>query len=39
MARVPYVSRDEMDAEGQQIYDTIREDRNAAEVGFSSAPY
>ena len=34
MARVPYVSRDEMDAEGQQIYDTIREDRNAAEVGL-----
>jgi len=33
MARVPYVSREELDAEGQQIYDTIREDRNAAEVG------
>ena len=33
MARVPYVSREEMDPEGQQIYDTIREDRNATEVG------
>ena len=34
MARVPYVSRDQLDAEGQKIYDTIREDRNAPEVGL-----
>ena len=34
MARVPFVSRDELDAEGQQIYDRIREDRNSAEVGL-----
>lgn len=33
MARVPYVSRDELDAEGQAIYDRIRQDRNAPEVG------
>lgn len=29
MARVPYVERQEMDAEGQEIYDRIRRDRNA----------
>ena len=29
MARVPYVARDELDAEGQEIYDRIRRDRNA----------
>lgn len=34
MARVPYVSRDALDAEGQAIYDRIREDRNAPEVGL-----
>ena len=34
MARVPYVSRDQLDTEGQQIYDTIRQDRNSAEVGL-----
>ncbi len=34
MARVPYVIRDEMDAEGQKIYDQIRQDRNSAEVGL-----
>ena len=34
MARVPYVAREELDAEGQAIYDRIREDRGAAEVGL-----
>src|SRR5256885_1075161 len=34
MARVPYVARDELDAEGQEIYDRIRRDRNAPEVGL-----
>jgi 4-carboxymuconolactone decarboxylase len=34
MARVPYVSREELDAEGQEIYDRIRNDRNAKEVGL-----
>jgi 4-carboxymuconolactone decarboxylase len=34
MARVPYVSRNELDAEGQEIYDRIRQDRNAPEVGL-----
>jgi 4-carboxymuconolactone decarboxylase len=34
MARVPYVSRDELDPEGQIIYDRIRQDRNAPEVGL-----
>ena len=34
MARVPYVSRDELDADGQAIYDRIRQDRNAPEVGL-----
>ena len=33
MARVPYVQRDELDAEGQEIYDRIRQDRSAPEVG------
>jgi len=33
MARVPYVTRDELNAEGQAIYDRIRQDRNAPEVG------
>ena len=34
MARVPYVSYDEMDADGRTIYDRIRRDRNAKEVGL-----
>ena len=34
MARVPYVSRDELDGDGQAIYDRIREDRGAADVGL-----
>src|SRR5262245_25442374 len=34
MARVPYVQRDELDGEGQEIYDRIRRDRNAPEVGL-----
>jgi 4-carboxymuconolactone decarboxylase len=34
MARVPYVERDELDAEGQEIYDRIRRDRNAPKVGL-----
>jgi 4-carboxymuconolactone decarboxylase len=34
MARVPYVNREDMDAEGQEIYDRIRTDRNAKEVGL-----
>jgi 4-carboxymuconolactone decarboxylase len=34
MARVPYVEREELDAEGQAIYDRIRKDRNAAQVGL-----
>ena len=34
MVRVPYVSREELDAEGQKIYDTIREDRGTEEVGL-----
>jgi hypothetical protein len=34
MARVPYVSRNELDPEGQAIYDRIRQDRNAPEVGL-----
>ena len=33
MARVPYVDREDLDAEGQEIFDTIRRDRNSAEVG------
>jgi len=34
MARVPYVEREELDAEGQQIYDRIRSDRNSPTVGL-----
>ena len=34
MVRVPYVNRDDMDTDGQQIYDRIREDRNTDEVGL-----
>jgi 4-carboxymuconolactone decarboxylase len=34
MARVPYVAREELDADVQVIYDRIREDRGAAEVGL-----
>ena len=34
MARVPYVQRDELNTEGQAIYDRIRRDRNAPEVGL-----
>jgi len=33
MARVPYVNRNDLDAEGQKIYDQIRQDRGAPEVG------
>ena len=34
MARVPYVNREDMDSEGQEIYDRIRRDRNAPHVGL-----
>ena len=34
MARVPYIDREEMDAEGKAIYDRIRNDRNADKVGL-----
>jgi 4-carboxymuconolactone decarboxylase len=34
MARVPYVRREELDADGREIYDRIRRDRNAPEVGL-----
>lgn len=34
MARVPYVNREDMDQQGQEIYDRIRQDRNSAEVGL-----
>ena len=34
MARVPYVNYDELDSAGKEIYDRIRRDRNAKEVGF-----
>jgi hypothetical protein len=34
MARVPYVDREKMDAEGREIYDRIRRDRNADTVGL-----
>jgi 4-carboxymuconolactone decarboxylase len=34
MARVPYVQREDLDPEGQKIYDRIREDRNRPEVGL-----
>ena len=33
-ARVPYVAREELDAEGQAIYDRIRRDRNSDRVGL-----
>ena len=33
-ARVPYVERDELDAEGQEIYDRIRQGRNVSQVAF-----
>ena len=33
-ARVPYVERDELDAEGQEIYDRIRRDRNVPQVSL-----
>lgn len=33
-ARVPYVEREELDAEGQEIYDRIRKDRNSPRVGL-----
>ena len=33
-ARVPYVTRNELDSAGQVIYDRIRSDRNAPEVGL-----
>jgi 4-carboxymuconolactone decarboxylase len=33
MARVPYVNREDLDVEGQKIYDQIRKDRGAPEVG------
>ena len=33
MARVPFVNREVLDPEGQEIYDRIRKDRNAPEVG------
>ena len=32
MARVPYVEREALDAEGQEIYDRIRKDRNIPNV-------
>ena len=34
MARVPYVEREQLDAEGQEIYDRIRRDRSSPEVGL-----
>ena len=34
MVRVHYVEREELDPEGQEIYDTIRRDRNTDEVGL-----
>jgi 4-carboxymuconolactone decarboxylase len=34
MARVPYVSYEELDSAGKEIYDRIRRDRNSKEVGF-----
>ena len=33
-ARVPYVEREALDAEGQEIYDRIRRDRNSPTVGL-----
>ena len=34
MARVPYVKREDLDAKGQEIFDTIRRDRNSDTVGL-----
>lgn len=34
MARVPYVTREELNPDGQKIYDQIRQDRNTSEVGL-----
>ena len=34
MVRVPYVAREELDAYGQVIYDRIRDDRGAEDVGL-----
>ncbi len=34
MARVPYVTREELNPEGQKVYDQIRQDRNTPEVGL-----
>lgn len=34
MARVPYVERDQLDAEGREIYDRIRRDRGVPEVSL-----
>mgnify|MGYP001192395615 CR=1 FL=1 len=34
MARVPYVNRDDLDLDGQVMYDRIRNDRNSPEVGL-----
>ncbi len=34
MVRVPYVTREELDQDGQKIYDQIRQDRNSPEVGL-----
>ena len=34
MARVPYVEREALDAEAQEIYDRIRRDRNSDKVGL-----
>ena len=33
-ARVPYVEREQLDAEGQEIYDRIRRDRNVPHVSL-----
>jgi 4-carboxymuconolactone decarboxylase len=34
MVRVSYVGREDLDADGQRVYDQIRQDRNTAEVAF-----
>lgn len=34
MARVPYLERESLDAEGQQVYDRIRQERNSPTVGL-----
>ena len=33
-ARVPYVTREDLDADGQKVYDQIRSDRGTDEVGL-----